>query len=461
MKSRLVLVAGALAASAFAQTRTASVYVDFSEKAGTLDMRRVSFGQGGLSSELMWAARTSEIRALHPSLIRLFVAEYYDLMPAPGKYNFEKLDPNVDLILKTGATPLMTICFKPKPLYPTINQDVVEPNNWAEWEELVYRVVKHYKDRGSPIKYWEVANEPDIGESGGTPSRFTPENYVAFYAHTAAAVLRANPEAHVGGPALANVHSPLLPALLDAAGKGTVPLHFVSWHIYNSSPQQIRDTITYAKSLIANHPALHVETFLDEWNMSLSNKEREPRFQPAFVTETVWQMLEGRLDYSCYYHIRDYYVDQQEFARYTSAEGAAFMARWWNRMPQYDGLFDYQNTVRPTYYSFKLLSRLSGDRLQFTSDDSSVHGFATYDAVYQTNNILLWNFSPNPVHVKVDGSELSKRMLMRPELLDANAPSYDENARLRPLDPVRVDKGDLHTEIELDGYGVAFWIFEP
>jgi hypothetical protein len=130
-------------------------------------------------------------------------------------------------------------------------------------------------------------------------------------------------------------------------------------------------------------------------------------------------------------------------------------------MPQYDGLFDYQNTVRPAYYSFKLLSRLSGDRLQFTSDDSSVQGFATYDPVYQTNNILLWNFSPNPVHVTVDGSGLSKRMLMRPELLDANAPSYDENARLRPLDPVRVEKGDLHTEIELDGYGVAFWIFEP
>jgi len=32
-------------------------------------------------------------------------------------------------------------------------------------------------------------------------------------------------------------------------------------------------------------------------------------------------------------------------------------------MPQYDGLFDYQNTLRPAYFTFQLLSRLLGQRL--------------------------------------------------------------------------------------------------
>jgi hypothetical protein len=27
------------------------------------------------------------------------------------------------------------------------------------------------------------------------------------------------------------------------------------------------------------------------------------------------------------------------------------MARWWNRMPQFDGLFDYQNNIRPAYFT--------------------------------------------------------------------------------------------------------------
>jgi xylan 1,4-beta-xylosidase len=284
---------------------------------------------------------------------------------------------------------------------------------------------------------------------------------VRYYQHTAAAVLRADPDARVGGPALASVRSPILPALLAAAGSGQVPLHFVSWHIYSSSPGDVRKTIEYAKSMIAKHPSLNVETFLDEWNMSLSNPVRDPRFQPAYVLETAWQMLDAGLDYSCYYHIRDYYVDREKFAQFFSPEGAAFMARWWNRMPQYDGLFDYQNTVRPAYYSFKLLSRLTGDRLHFESGDSAVRGFFAHDPLYRTHNLLVWNFSPNPVRVQVEGAGVPGRLLMRPELLDAMAPSYDENARLRPLDPVRIDKGELRTEIQLEPYGIAFWSFEP
>jgi hypothetical protein len=73
----------------------------------------------------------------------------------------------------------------------------------------------------------------------------------------------------------------------------------------------------------------------------------------------------------------------------------------------------------------------------------------------------VWNFSPQPVQLSIEGSGVPERLLMRPELLDALAASYDENARLRPLDPVRVDKGDLRTRIELDAYGIASWSFEP
>jgi xylan 1,4-beta-xylosidase len=159
MTCRLLLLATAAATLAPSQPRTATVRVDFGQKSGTLDTSRIALGQGGLSADLMWASRAAEIRALNPKLIRIFVGEYYDLLPARGRYNFEKLDPNVDLILQTGAKPLMTICFKPRLLYP-VNHDVVEPNDWTEWDDLVYNVVKHYKDRGAGIRYWEIANEP-------------------------------------------------------------------------------------------------------------------------------------------------------------------------------------------------------------------------------------------------------------------------------------------------------------
>jgi len=104
---------------------------------------------------------------------------------------------------------------------------------------------------------------------------------------------------------------------------------------------------------------------------------------------------------------------------------------------------------------------LTGDRLRFESSDSAVHGFFTDDAMYMTHNLMLWNFSPNPVRVSISAADVPERLLMRPELLDATAPSYDENARLHPLDPAKVEKGAFKTEVALGPWGVAFWSFEP
>ncbi len=81
--------------------------------------------------------------------------------------------------------------------------------------------------------------------------------------------------------------------------------------------------------------------------------------------------------------------------------------------------------------------------------------------MYLTHNLLLVNYSDKPVRLAIDAADAPGKLLMRPELLDAAAASYDENARLRPLEPVTVERGAFHTEIELGPWGVAFWSFEP
>ena len=443
------------------QTRAAPVKVFFDERLGPLEIDRFGLGQGGLSEEPMWDDRIAEIRALRPRLIRLFIQEYFDLLPELGRYHFETLDRSVDTILKTAAKPLMCICFKPRVLFPVINQDIVEPSDYEEWERLIYNLVKHYRESGAGISYWEIANEPDIGEDGGCPYRFKPESYTRYYQHTAAAILRADPSARVGGPALANVRSPILPALLEFCEKEEeVPLHFVSWHIYSSDPGQIRGTIEYAKDLLKKHLTLKPETILDEWNMALGTPPRDARFQPCFVAEVAWQMKEAGLDHSCYYHIRDYHVSYERFAPFMSPQGTAFMAKWWNQMPQFDGLFDYQNTVRPTYFTFKLLSRLTGERLRVTSQDPGVHGFATYDEKFQLYNLLLWNFSESPARVELALENPPGDMVVKPLVLDATTASNDENARLRPETPVKLEKGKANSQITLEPYGVVFWSLE-
>jgi hypothetical protein len=341
-------------------------------------------------------------------------------------------------------------------LFPQINQDAVEPNDYAAWEQLIFTLVRHYKQRGAGIRYWEVANEPDIGEDGGCPYRFKPESYVRYYQHTAAAILRADPDARVGGPALAGVRS----ALLDFCDTNKVPLHFVSWHSYSSSPRAVRSTIEYARELLTKHPSLKPETFLDEWNMDLTNPPLDPRFQPCYIAETIWQMKEARLDYSCYYHIRDWHVDFNTFTNFMSRDGVMFMTRWWNRMPQFDGLFDYQNTPRPSYFAFKLLSRLGGERLQLTSSDSNVHGFAARDDQLRMFNVMLWNFSKTPTRTEITFANMPRDLRLRHLTLDAESPTNDENIRLRPRPPVQGKKGDHTFKAVFEMYGVQFWMLE-
>jgi len=443
-----------------ARDQTVQVMVFLEERLGPLEIDCMALGQGGLSAEPMWENRIAEIRALRPRLIRLFIQEYFDLLPQPGRYHFDTLDRSVNTILKADAKPLMCICFKPRVLFPVINQDIVEPNDYEQWKKLIFNLVHHYKDRGAGIRYWEISNEPDIGEGGGCPYRFRPGSYTRYYKHTVEAILRADPDALVGGPALANPRSPILPALLESCEKEKIPLHFVSWHIYNSSPKRIRETIDYIKDLLKRHPDIKAQTILDEWNMDLSNPPEDPRFQPCFVAEVIWQMKEATLDYSCYYHIRDYHVLLEPFAKFMSPGGTAFMYKWWNRRPQYDGLFDYQNTVRPAYFTFKLLSRLTGERLRLTSNAKSVHGLASWDEQLQLYNVLIWNFSSLPVRVNLALSNPPSNLLARPIVLDAMAASSDENSHLVSESPVELKTDKASLRVLLGPYGVRFWSIE-
>ena len=229
-RSIIVILIFCCFASAYGQTQPVSVRVFLNEQQGLLEIDRFALGQGGLSEEPMWDNRVAEIRALRPKIIRLFIQEYFNLLPERDQYYFETLDRSVETILKTGAKPLMCICFKPKVLFPIVNQDVVEPNDYQQWEKLIFNLVRHYKERGAGIRYWEVSNEPDIGEDGGCPYRFKPDSYCKYYKHTAAAILRADPNALVGGPALANPRSSILPALLGLCSKEDIPLqklHFL------------------------------------------------------------------------------------------------------------------------------------------------------------------------------------------------------------------------------------------
>jgi len=169
-------------------------------------------------------------------------------------YSWTILDRIFDTFRATGVIPLVEIGFMPEALsihpqpyrhnFP--HGDIFTgwaypPKDYQKWAELVFQLVRHLRERYGDAEVktwlWEVWNEPDIGYWKGTP-----EEYFKLYDFSVDAVLRALPEARIGGPDSTGPASPkaaeFLRMFLDhcahqknfATGKTGSHLDFIAFH---------------------------------------------------------------------------------------------------------------------------------------------------------------------------------------------------------------------------------------
>ncbi len=121
------------------------------------------------------------------------------------------------------------------------------------------------------------------------------------------------------------------------------------------------------------------------------------------------------------------------------------------------GLFDIQNRVQPSYFAFRLLSRLTGVRVRLESSDAVVHGLASYDETLGAYGVLLWNFSKKPVQVEVtvDGGPANLRV--ERVTLNVRAPANPGYAPMYPQAPLRLTASNKRASTDLDPYGIVYW----
>jgi xylan 1,4-beta-xylosidase len=75
-------------------------------------------------------------------------------------------------------------------------------------------------------------------------------------------------------------------------------------------------------------------------------------------------------------------------------------------------------------------------------------------------NLILWNFSSSPVPLELSFKDLPRDVRIRHIVLDATAPSSDENARLRPEPFTHLKSGDQRLSLSLEAYAVHYWSLE-
>ena len=248
-------------------------------------------------------------------------------------YDFSQLDSVVEYMTDADVLPYMSWSYIPSPLRQDGKWNDLDTNveNWKEvWEETFYQYAKHYKDAGVKIGYHEIYNEPDLeilkcwGVFDETFDGFLDWNdfclgsacnpgagvYPDMYEYGAKGILRADPDATIGGPAFAlgeiGVESwvGFLPRVLEKE----LPLDFYSFHSYLDGntwfvPDELRATGERSElekviaGLASDKYFIKTATHINEFSyLNEANGSTNGLNSPYNYYGGAWQTLEGLME---------------------------------------------------------------------------------------------------------------------------------------------------------------------
>lgn len=341
-------------------------------------------------------------------------------------YDWKDLDRRVDFLHQMGAEFILCASYMPQALDAVPNNERQSaPKDYAAWEELCFETAKHCLERNRRVPFWEVWNEVNTGwlkpgpEDTGAEAfkrlysqalgkeatdqevvrRF--EAYCKLYRATARGVLRADPEAIIGGPALAS--GPFENSERGHAfhGKGfarglmlwcrqeKLPLDFVSWHEYFQPAEVFRQEADIFRTFLKEFPDLRVKSLMvTEWNEAWwADRPQDHEIGAAWCANTVTRaFIPGRVDRPCFFYAKQ---GEQNFRGDYS-------------------LLLQNNVPKASFNMAKIFNGLSGQWLAVEGGDDEVSAVAAWDAARGRLAVVLVNFRDRhnlrrAVDLKVDG----------------------------------------------------------
>ena len=197
-------------------------------------------------------------------------------------YNWTRSDQKIDSIVRFGFTPFFRLGISyPQtltPIIPPIDSD----GNFKTFASVCKRTVMHYNQGwGSGftynIRYWEIWNEPDLGDLFWKGSNATPLNFYKLYKAASDSVKSVNSSLKVGGPGLSFAGSffhtkPYYDNFINYCASNNVKLDFFSWHLYDcKNPYSIRNYADTVRQTLDKAGFTAAESFITEINPDLKD----------------------------------------------------------------------------------------------------------------------------------------------------------------------------------------------
>ncbi len=390
-------------------------------------------------------------------------------------YSWVILDQIFDTFRAAGVKPLVEIGFMPEALsthpepyrhdFPRGKVSSIytgwayPPNNYQKWSELVFQFVRHLRERYGDAEVktwlWEVWNEPDIGYWQGTP-----EEYFKLYDFSVEAVLRAFPEARIGGPDTTGPGNSkaagFLRAFLEhcahqrnyANGKIGSHLDFISFHP-KGSPTWQGDHVQMgiSRQLTAIEQGFRITASFPEWKQTpiilgesdpegcaacsaKENPQNSYRNGPLYGAYTV-EALNNILALAHQEHVK--------------LLGVVTWAFEFENQPYFAGFRELatNGVDKPVLNAFRMLGLLGNERVQATSSGAliaedvvhngvraqpDINAIATRKDKDREIEILVWNYHDDDV-------------LFPAALIDLAITGLPADAKRGLLEHFRVDSG--------------------
>jgi hypothetical protein len=237
----------------------------------------------------------TEWPAVQFGVLRPAYANWHNLQPKPGRWNFSELDRYVSLAEQHNAEVMLPLCSPPQWASARPNEQspwghaapggAAEPTLIEDWRNYVRTVATRYKGR---IRQYEFWNEPNARGSRpfftGTVNKaveLTREAYQTLKEVDAANTL-AGPAGTGGGFELTWVDEYLQKGAKDCLDK-------LSYHFYvaNDRPESMIQYVDKVKSLAQKHGLSHLPLLNTETGWVIANTQSESSYvgaDPAWTT---------------------------------------------------------------------------------------------------------------------------------------------------------------------------------
>lgn len=219
-----------------------------------------------------------------------------------GVYDFAWLDEVVDNLIACGVEPWFTVGYG-NPLYMPNTPDPTGvgcvPIYYGEeavlaWENYVFALVNHYKDR---ITHYEIWNEPNLA-AFWHPRTPSAKEYAEFFNQTSRIIRQAQPEAKIGGCICSLNDLDFIQEQFVHFEKGSID--FFCFHAYTTVPEyRYKGLVERMRRLLSESGFPEVELWQGEAGY------------PSWAYEGHWLVKGGIHDErpQAVYQLRRYFLD--------------------------------------------------------------------------------------------------------------------------------------------------------